>query len=285
MGANGSIATGSTGIDPLAQEVLHLNDVMSAYDANDVGKLATLIKTIHSKKTGNTLNIDNDTLQAIAKMHADTISKITTANNGQMPSDLSNESSLYEYFRKITASTIDTQLGGIIEQLKASNFEQSFITQIESILTVIKNLNHKYKYFEYKFIELNLFIMAFIPQLSNILEMNMKMVLEAEKLSSKNVLSTVESVFNGIISASEQPASNDATVQKFISLQKHVKDILKKESGERETKIKEIQQQSFMELLNILMDQHESVRKEVEAAVNISKAKASSTTTTTQNTA
>lgn len=160
------------------QQIDKLSEYVSYFNSNDV---TPLIKVIDDYKmnletsTGKHYDLNN-VKTFVGKFHQELLEKISKdfpdINEQEKQAKLSEklrDKSLPDYLRNI----YDNKLGDLRTEILKSPLVQKdskMTTNIERIFTDITGIKSKYKYFEYRYIQLNLFLIVFIQHTFNTMD-------------------------------------------------------------------------------------------------------------------
>jgi hypothetical protein len=160
------------------QQIDKLSEYVSLFNSNDVKPLLQVVKDYKinlETSTGKTFDLNNiDTF--VSKFHKELLDKISkdypNLNESEKEAKVSEklkDKGLSEYLRTI----YDGKLGDLREQILKNPLvtkDKQMASSIQNIFTDITGLKSKYKYFEYRYIQLNLFLIVFIQHTYSTME-------------------------------------------------------------------------------------------------------------------
>lgn len=179
---------GNVNADKLSMEIVldqgvkkqidKLSEYVSMFNSNDVKPLLQVIddyKLNLETSTGKKYELNN-VKTFVGKFHQELLDKISkdfpTMNESEKQAKLSEklkDKTLPDYLKNIYDNKLGELRGEVMKSpivVKDAKMTQS----IDRIFTDITGLKSKYKYFEYKYIQLNLFLIVFIQHTYNTME-------------------------------------------------------------------------------------------------------------------
>ena len=180
MGASTSTPVTTDNADKLSMEIVldkgvkqqidKLSEYVSMFNSNDVKPLLKVIddyKINLETSTGKKYELNN-VKTFVGKFHQELLDKITTdfptMNEQEKQLKLSEklkDKTLPDYLKNIYDNKLSELRGEVMKSPIVSN-DAKMTQSIDRIFTDITGLKSKYKYFEYKYIQLNLFLIVFI---------------------------------------------------------------------------------------------------------------------------
>lgn len=160
------------------QQIDKLSQYVSLYNSNDVKPLLQVVKDYKMNletSTGKTYKLDNVEM-FVGKFHQELLDKISKdfPNLSEQEKQLKlteklKDRGLTEYLHNI----YDGKLGNLRDEILKNPLvvqDAKMASSIGNIFTDITGLKSKYKYFEYRYIQLNLFLIIFIQHTYNTMD-------------------------------------------------------------------------------------------------------------------
>jgi hypothetical protein len=145
-------------------KVKKLNSYINDFNTNDTKTLLSVIKEFQektNKTSGTNYNFDQIE-QFILNFHQSLQKELDSSEDNRKISDiLNNDDSLKKYLDEMKTHKTDEIFKDIINNDTVKN-NGALQTNIKNILNNINNMNVKHKFFEYKYIQINLFLIIFI---------------------------------------------------------------------------------------------------------------------------
>lgn len=249
----------------------HLTNItkaFKAYSANDVSALVTML---------DNFNLDESVKAAIIKQHTDILTRL-----GNDPSRFTNAAfqdqsqrfvqEIYDKQRGSTTLSKTTQL-----MLEKNPVIKSGVNKIQSVMTTLYT---RFKFFEFKYIEMNLFMMKFVDEVQKLFDASTKLSLaHIEALKEEN-----KQQFNAFVEGlSKLDTDGDrAYVETIQKLSATTRAKFEEAHNNFATKINNVTEQraALLDVIKQLIDKDVQLATELRNASN-GKLKAASTTTST----
>jgi len=171
--------------DGIKKKLTELGEYVSIFNSNDVKPLIKIVKDYKinlETSTGqrfNFANIDN----SVGQFHRELLEKISTDNENisaeekdKKFSELLKSKALPDYLKNMYDVRLSKLKTKILEDPIVSK-DTEMKNNIGQILTDITGIKSKYKYFEYRYIQLNLFLIIFIQHTYNTMDNFIKSIL------------------------------------------------------------------------------------------------------------
>ena len=225
------------------EQIDKLSEYVGYFNKSDVSSLLDVIDVYGNKletSTGESYDLKN-VKQFVKSFHGDILKKISSEH----PSSSSEErelkfkerikdTKLPEYLKTI----YDEKLENLKKEISESTFLQKDPASKSNIVGIFNNiaiLKSKYKYFEYKYIQLNLFMVIFIQHVFKTLDRFINTVLSYIVAEDKKRSDTLSKLINLLINIMNQA---DLTINQndFNAIDK-LMSVVEKEVKEKQTSL------------------------------------------------
>lgn len=238
MGANSSIPENTNVVkDKYKKDIDTLNKIVNYFKHDDLLELKKILME------NNIIDLDKEAINNILNKYED-VFKILKSPDGSYMKD--TDSIVYNFFKN--DNTIVNKAKNTIDNSR--NIDDKFKNGLVSLLENTNDLNKKYKYFQYKYIEMNLFFMAFVANIQTIIESYTTQVQFIEKAKFDELTKAIDSTFNSMQSVIQDGNKND--LEKFRDISKKFKDHVVKSHEKTIQSLDQKSKETFESLLENL---------------------------------
>jgi hypothetical protein len=249
----------------------HLNNISTAY-SSVFGRTNTVMLNEILQKTNMPENIQ----QFVTERHVallKILNKYVSSHDGYI-----DES------RNDVLHAIDLEVSEMLQSSKApdilTTLEPEVRNKIQSVQDTMKVLYRKYRFFEFKYVQLNMFVMVLIANILNIFESSVKV--------NKNRLAAMDQKIKKDFAEFARGLSlldndSDVNIKTIINMSDNLKTRLldgQAKLSEQVTNVKD-QQQAFLDIIDKLLNEDDSFLEAVSQKVNALKQKKSQTSNKT----
>jgi hypothetical protein len=241
------------------QQIDKLSEYISLFNSNDVKPLLQVVKDYKinlETSTGKTFDLNNiDTV--LSKFHKELLNKISRdypeLNEQEKASKVSEtlkDKGLSEYLRTI----YDDKLGVLKEQILKNpvvSKDTQVASSIQNIFTDITGLKSKYKYFEYRYIQLNLFLIVFIEHTYSTMENFINTVLSYTVTRDKMRQDSLKELINLLLRIMRE-AELDIDQKDFETIDQ-LMSVIKKQIKNKQVKLGEAVEKAKVGALDEMM--------------------------------
>lgn len=248
MGANQSGQKSSDNIDKdekYQTDIKNLNRIVKYYKHDDILELKKMLEY------NKIIDLDGDTVKKILEKYTD-VFKVIKSDNGAYVND--TDAAIYDYFKnnnKVADSAKTT-----IESSKS--IDDKFKKGLTSLIDNTSDLNKKYKYFQYKYIELNLFFMAFVSNMQSIMDSYTSYVQFTEKAKFQELMKAIDGTFESMQNVVND-GNNSTDAESLKVLGKQLKENVIKTHEETIKSLDEKTKASFESMMEYLKSDKDNV--------------------------
>jgi hypothetical protein len=237
-------------------KVKKLNTYINDFNTNDTKTLLSVIKEFQektNKTSGTNYNFDQIE-QFILNFHQSLQKELDNSGDNRKINDiLNNDDSLKKYLNEMKTHKTDEIFKDIMnnDTVKGNGVLQ---TNIKSILDNINNMNIKHKFFEYKYIQINLFLMIFIQHTMSTMQDFIEKVTQYSLLRDAKKRDSVDSLVTILLQM-----LNDSRVQLdpenfnvINNMMKTINNDISTNQKNLNSKINEIKESSFNDIVKFL---------------------------------
>ena len=236
--------------EDVTQKIKQVSNIFKTLNDNDYKGLLQHIDTVNNRlEESAQIKLTDNVKSTLLNFHTAILNNIDTSTM----SDTAKNEKFVEIMKgkpDDVMGVLAEKFGKDLEQYKNTLLSSYGIadnavlkTNVEQIMNSVKSLKVKYKFFEYKYIELNIFMILFIQHAYDTIEAFVKNVLAFNNLRDhtreKLVQETLQVMMNIISSADLeiQPSDFDHLSQSMSQLQQHTD----KKTKELEESIRQLQ--------------------------------------------
>lgn len=171
--------------DGIKKKLTELGEYVSVFNSNDVKPLIKIVKDYKlnlETSTGQKFNFENID-NSVSQFHYELLEKISADNENISAEEkdkkfheLLKNKGLPDYLKNIYDSKLSKLKQRILEDPIVTK-DSEMKNNINQILTDITGIKSKYKYFEYRYIQLNLFLIIFIQHTYSTMDNFIKTIL------------------------------------------------------------------------------------------------------------
>jgi len=249
------------------QQIDKLSEYVSIFNSNDVKPLLQIIKDYKinlETSTGRNYDLSNID-KFIGKFHKELLDKITkdypTLNDQEKQDKVAEklrDSGLSNYLSTI----YDDKIVGWKDELLKNPIvkkDQQMSTSIQSLFTDITGLKSKYRYFEYRYIQLNLFLIVFIQHTYFTMDNFINTVLSYTVARDRDREESVRELINLLLRIMKEAELN--IDQKDFETIDQLMSVIEKQIQDKQVKLGEAVEQARVgaldEMLKIVMANHD----------------------------
>lgn len=237
-------------------KVKKLNTYINDFNTNDTKTLLSVIKEFQektNKTSGTNYNFDQIE-QFILNFHQSLQKELDNSGDNRKINDiLNNDDSLKKYLNEMKTHKTDEIFKDIMnnDTVKGNGLLQ---TNIKNILDNINNMNIKHKFFEYKYIQINLFLIIFIQHTMSTMQDFIEKVTQYSLLRDAKKRDSVDSLVNVLLQM-----LNDSRVQLdpenfniINNMMKTINTDISTNQKNLNSKINQIKESSFNDIVKFL---------------------------------
>jgi hypothetical protein len=189
-------------------DIKNLNRVVKYYKHDDMLELKKMLEY------NKIIELDDNTVKKILEKYSD-VFKVIKSDNGAYVND--TDAAIYDYFKN-NNQVADSAKSTIQNSI---NINENFKKGLTSLIDNTSDLNKKYKYFQYKYIELNLFFMAFVSNIQSVMDSYTAYVQFTEKAKFEELMGAIDATFESMKSVVDDSdgSNSDAETLKLLSKQ------------------------------------------------------------------
>lgn len=250
------------------QQIDKLSEYVSLFNSNDVKSLLQVIddyKMNLETTTGQKYQMTN-VKNFVSKFHQELLEKIgkdepQLSEDGKQESlknRLKNTNQLPDYLRNI----YDDSMSGLKQEVMKSPIvvkDQQMKSSLEKIFTDITGLKSKYKYFEYRYIQLNLFLIVFIQHTFNTMDKFINSVLAYTVARDRSRQDSINDLINLLLQIMRQAELN--IDQKDFETIDQLMSVVEKEIKQKQVKLNHAVEKARVdaldEMLKIVVANHD----------------------------
>lgn len=222
------------------KDIETLNKIIKYYKHDDIIELKNILKD------NKIIQLDNDAINNILEKYKDVFS-ILKSPDGKYFQD--TDSIVYNFFKNDTSIVKKAK-----DTIDASAYiDTGFKKGLVSLLDNTNDLNKKYKYFQYKYMEINLFFMAFVANIHSIVNNYTEYVQFVEKSKYDDLTNAISRTFGSIQSVIEDGNSDD--INKFREISLKFREYIEKEHNKALQSIDQKSQETFSTMFQLLESQ------------------------------
>lgn len=237
-------------------KIKKLNEYINKFNVNDTNSLISIIKEFQQKS--NKLNGSKYNFQGIenfiVNFHQTLQKELNNIGDGKNISDvLNNDESLKKYMDIIKKNKTEE----IFRDISNNDILKNNIPLQENVKTILNNINNmnvKHKFFEYKYIQINLFLIIFIEHVSNTMTDFMEKTIQYSLLRDAKKKNSIQELTNILMQILNDDRVNlDSQNFNMINdIIKNTNNQLKENQNVLNDKLKKMKDQSFNEIVNFL---------------------------------
>ena len=209
------------------------------FEPTDLKKLSQTIKTVHDKlQLSNLINNSKNTKKS--------------------------EAELYSYIQSITEADLKTMFTEFSNSIK----DETLKPPLESTFGNLASMAIRYRYYLYKYIQLNLFVISFCMQVKNMLtnyHVNIAQQLEERKALQTQALEKYMKMVETVATMGELSAEDMTQLNQLGEI---TKNGLEKSLTELEKTIEGYNGDTLAQLLEIVLRQNEQARTQAEKIIS-----------------
>lgn len=237
-------------------KIKKLNEYINKFNVNDTNSLISIIKEFQQKS--NKLNGSKYNFQGIenfiVNFHQTLQKELNNIGDGKNISDvLNNDETLKKYMDIIKKNKTEE----IFRDISNNDILKNNIPLQENVKTILNNINNmnvKHKFFEYKYIQINLFLIIFIEHVSNTMTDFMEKTIQYSLLRDAKKKNSIQELTNILMQILNDDRVNlDSQNFNMINdIIKNTNNQLKENQNVLNDKLKKMKDQSFNEIVNFL---------------------------------
>ena len=188
-----------------SNDIDQFKSIVNLYKKDDILELKNLLEK------NNIIKMDDETVNSIMAKYTEVFRQLKDSS-GNYVAD--TDAALYNFFNKD-----DEKVKKAKNTISSTvNLDDKFKTGLVTFVDNTSNINKKYKYFQYKYIELNLFFMAFVSNMYSIMNTYSTNVKLIEKTKYDELLQVIDASFQAVKDASLNDSTKDLEDFRQMSL-------------------------------------------------------------------
>lgn len=237
--------------------VLKLKSSINALNKNDIKSLK---KTVESMPEGKKLT--SNMVKHIVKVINNTEESLDMIDK---PARSYQDNELKGYIDSITMRKVSS----IREDLRKENIDVAnpvLSKQVDELFMPVATMHTKYKFYMYKYVQLNIFLILFANHVQEIMDIQYKSIIEYQKMQA----SKDDDLIKNLVKMMNKIADMDDA--KLESAQREEIEILGKNAiqaaesriNNLETFVSDMKKNSFEDIIKMFVDTQEDIVKEIE---------------------
>lgn len=233
----------------LSEKLKDMSKIIESFNSNDPTEIKRYIETLSRTLASNTgsqqFSLSPDVMTALDSIHQVLIrsldqQRLSPEDQKKALRDMSFDT-IYATLTKQSADEIKTKKDEIYSSLRLET-NDPLKTNIEPIFDTITKLKVKYKFFEYKYIELNMFMIMYIQTSYDVLQDFIKNTIAFNQLKEENRDNLINEAFASLnnVFASADLASTPADEKNLKDIMNKVKQNIKEKDEEMNKKLDKI---------------------------------------------
>jgi hypothetical protein len=264
----------------LTENLLNIGELLSQYSKNDTQSIVERIRNMEEFRG----KIPDAILNKASNVHKNILDTIdSTLTDAAKKQKMETNANVEAYIKQYVGKELDDKMKSYLENPFIKN-DPKVAESMTSVTNSIKSIRGKYKYFEYKYIQMNMFLILYTKHMHSVVSKFIDETVAFYEAKEKYHLVLIRNVVKAV---QEQLGDQSNAIESFdtTSLAQSVQE-LARSLMESITKQKDLaskmKQDSLAEMLKFLMEREKDFATQLIAGVDNYKLQNKSATTATQ---